>query len=270
MIDEKPKYPVQTVSKAIEIINYLSKDNSNRGAGITELSREMGMGKSTIHRILDTLLYYGYVDKNWETNRYRLGWGLYSVGQRVPQQNQVFNLDSTPLEKLSQKTGETVNLGILHRNETIIISKIEGLNSGLRVGMPAGEHEPIHATALGRMLISEMDEQVIRSLFEGEDTFHRFTDNTITNVEDLLENIRLVRQRGYALDNQEFGLGLICVACSVRDYTGNIVAAVSISAPANRMGEERRLEIVREIHNCCGRISWDLGYRPTEEKEALK
>ena len=74
MSDNKPKYPVQTVSKAIEIINYLSKDTSNRGAGITELSREIGMGKSTIHRILDTLLYYGYIDKNWETNRYRLGW----------------------------------------------------------------------------------------------------------------------------------------------------------------------------------------------------
>ena len=108
MSDNKPKYPVQTVSKAIEIINYLAKDTSNRGAGITELSREIGMGKSTIHRILDTLLYYGYIDKNWETNRYRLGWELYSVGQRVPRQNQIFNLDPAYLTALSQKTGETV------------------------------------------------------------------------------------------------------------------------------------------------------------------
>lgn len=264
MTEDKPKYPVQTVSKAIEIINYLSMDTSNRGAGITELSREMGMGKSTIHRILDTLLYYGYIDKNWETNRYRLGWNLYSVGQRVPQQNQIFNVDPSHLTGLSQKTGETANLGILNRNETIIISKIEGNNGGLHVGLQAGEHEPIHATALGKVLISEMDDDAIRALFIDQPVFHHYTENTTPDVDSLIEEVHRVRALGYAVDNQEFGLGLVCVAKPVRNYTGKIVAAISVSTPANRMTEEHRAAIIDAISECCSTISWALGYRPKE------
>lgn len=261
MIDDKPKYPVQTVSKAIEIINYLSKDTSNRGAGITELSREMGMGKSTIHRILDTLLYYGYIDKNWETNRYRLGWALYSVGQRVPRQNQIYNLDPAYLTELSQKTGETANFGILKGTETIIISKIEGNSRGLHVGVQAGEREAVHATALGKVLISEMEDEDIRALFAGQPEFHRYTENTIANVDELIEEVRRVRVAGYAVDNQEFGVGLICMARPVRDYTGKIVAAISVSTPANRMDEEHRAAILDAIGECCSAISWNLGYR---------
>lgn len=264
MSDNKPKYPVQTVSKAIEIINYLAKDTSNRGAGITELSREIGMGKSTIHRILDTLLYYGYIDKNWETNRYRLGWELYSVGQRVPRQNQIFNLDPAYLTALSQKTGETVNFGILKGIETIIISKIEGNNGGLYVGVQAGQHEAVHATALGKILISEMDETEIRVLFANQPEFYRYTEHTIANVEELIEEVRRVRAAGYAVDNQEFGVGLVCVARAVRDYTGKIVAAVSVSTPANRMTEEHHAAIIDALGECSSAISWTLGYRPQE------
>lgn len=264
MSDNKPKYPVQTVSKAIEIINYLSKDTSNRGTGITELSREIGMGKSTIHRILDTLLYYGYIDKNWETNRYRLGWALYSVGQRVPRQNQIFNLDPAYLTELSQKTGETVNFGILKGNETIIISKIEGNTGGLYVGVQAGQHEAVHATGLGKVLISEMNEAEIRALFANQSEFYRYTNRTITNVEQLIEEAHRVREIGYAVDDQEFGIGLICVAKAVRDYTGKIVAAVSVSTPINRMSEEHRTTIIEALGECASAISWTLGYRPQE------
>ena len=90
MADE-PKYPVKTVTKAIEIINYLAQDTGNRGIGVSELSRVLGMGKSTVHRLLDTLSFYGYVEQDGETNQYRLGWELYKIGQVVPQQNQLLN-----------------------------------------------------------------------------------------------------------------------------------------------------------------------------------
>ena len=82
MADE-PKYPVKTVTKAIEIINYLAQDTGNRGIGVSELSRVLGMGKSTVHRLLDTLSFYGYVEQDGETNQYRLGWELYcSMNER--------------------------------------------------------------------------------------------------------------------------------------------------------------------------------------------
>ena len=108
------------------------------------------------------------------------------------------------------------------------------------MGVQAGEREAVHATGLGKVLISEMEEAEIRALFAGQSEFHRYTENTIANVDELIEEVRRVRVAGYAMDNQEFGVGLICVAKPVRDYTGKIVAAISVSAPSNRMDEERR------------------------------
>ena len=83
---QEPKYPVQTVMKALELLNHLAKNTGNLGAGVSELSDALGIGKSTVHRLLDTLQYYGYIEKSEETNRYRLGWELYKVGLSVPAQ----------------------------------------------------------------------------------------------------------------------------------------------------------------------------------------
>jgi len=259
-MNEEPKYPVQTVAKALEVIEYLSKDYGNRGVGITDMANDLNMAKSAIHRILDTLAYYGYVTKNPDTSRYRLGWGLYTVGQRVPQQNQIFNLDSAYLVELCNKTGETVNLGVRDRNETILLSTLEGSTLGLRVGIQAGEHESIHATALGKILVSEMAPDDVRSLL-GPGPFHKYTNNTIENVEDFLKELDVVRANGYSVDNEEFGIGLLCMGMPVRDYTGKIIAAVSVSPPKSRVDDAKKKEILDELAECCRRISWNLGYK---------
>lgn len=259
-MSDKPKYPVQTVGNAIEILEILAKDMSSHGVGVTDISREMNMGKSSVHRILDTLLYYGYVIKDAETSRYRLGWGLYTIGQRVPQQNQIFSLDSAYLIELSKKTGYTVNLGVRDRDEVIIISKLEGTNAGLRVGIQVGEHEPIHATALGKMLISDMTDADVADLLQFTE-FHKFTDNTVSNIGELLDGLKTVRERGYAMDDQEFAVGMICLSMPIRDYTGNIIAAVSVSSPSNHMNGERIAFITGNLRECCSRISWNMGYR---------
>lgn len=260
-MSDKPKYPVQTVGNAIEILDILAKDMSNRGVGVTDISREMNMGKSSVHRILDTLLYYGYVIKDAETSRYRLGWGLYTIGQRVPQQNQIFSLDSAYLIELSKKTGETVNLGVRDRDEVIIISKLEGTNAGLRVGIQVGEHEPIHATALGKMLIADMTDNDVAEIMGENAVFHKFTDNTISDARELLQDLKQVRAKGYSVDNQEFAVGMICIAMPIRDYTGNIIAAVSVSSPSNHLNDERIDFITSNLRECCGRISWNMGFR---------
>ena len=121
---QEPKYPVQTVMKALELLNHLAKNTGNLGAGDSELSDALGIGKSTVHRLLDTLQYYGYIEKSEETNRYRLGWELYKVGLSVPAQNQLFNIDRTHLLELGKKLNETIDYGTIKGKETIIISKM--------------------------------------------------------------------------------------------------------------------------------------------------
>lgn len=259
---KEPKYPVQTVMKSIEIINCLAKNSTGQGVSISELSRVLGMGKSTIHRLLDTLQFYGYVEKIGEANRYRLGWELYKIGQVVPLQNQLINIDQRYLLELSNKTQEVVNLGILKQNETVLISKIEGAQNALKVNMNPGVYEAIHATAIGKMMISELDADQIKELFGNATTLPTYTPNTISTMADLLKEEKLTKQRGYSVDSEELYIGLYCIAMPLRDYSGKIIAAISVSTPTVRMNEEKKTLILESLRDTTRKISESLGYRP--------
>lgn len=256
----EPKYPVQTVMKAIEIINLLAKEGGSRGLGISEFSKELEMGKSTVHRLLDTLQFYGYIERDEVSSRYRLGWELYKIGQRIPQQNQLFNLNPSYLMELSRRTQETVNMGILKRSETVLISKIEGSRDALRVSVNPGEYESIHATGLGKMMISEMSDAQIREMLSGKQSLAAYTSHTITDVDALLAEEKTIRQQGFAVDAEEYCIGLYCIAMPIRDYTEKIIAAVSVSTPTVRMNEEKKALILDALGKCSRDISKALGY----------
>ena len=252
----EPKYPVQTVMKAIEIINLLAKEGGGQGLGVSEFSKELEMGKSTVHRLLDTLQFYGYIEKDEESSRYRLGWELYKIGQRIPQQNQLFNLSPNYLMELSRRTQETVNMGILKRGETVLISKIEGSRDALRVSVNPGEYESIHATGIGKALICEMSEAEVRELLNGREILTVYTAHTIARTEDLLTELRQVRQLGdgvpgpvpkrlkagnYFAEQRHFNLGLQANGfnfnqfLAVRGETVDLVPYPLLTLPSKRV-----------------------------------
>ena len=229
---QEPKYPVQTVMKALELLNHLAKNTGNLGAGVSELSDALGIGKSTVHRLLDTLQYYGYIEKSEETNRYRLGWELYKVGLSVPAQNQLFNIDRTHLLELGKKLNETIDYGTIKGKETIIISKMEYTSNGMNNSVSPGEYESIHATAL-----------------------------TILTVSELIHEAEKVKKRGYGVNDEEYWIGMYCMAVPVRNYTGKIVAAVSASIPVFRVDDKKKEFVLDELNRTAGQISKELGYR---------
>ena len=214
---QEPKYPVQTVMKALELLNHLAKNTGNLGAGVSELSDALGIGKSTVHRLLDTLQYYGYIEKSEETNRYRLGWELYKVGLSVPAQNQLFNIDRTHLLELGKKLNETIDYGTIKGKETIIISKMEYTSNGMNNSVSPGEYELIH---------------------EAEK----------------------VKKQGYGVNDEEYWIGMYCMAVPVRNYTGKIVAAVSASIPVFRVDDKKKEFVLDELNRTAGQISKELGY----------
>lgn len=258
---QEPKYPVLTVIKSAEIINYLSTVIDNRGVSITELSKRLAIGKSTVHRILDTLLFCGYVEKNGETNCYRLGWRLYSIGQAVPQQNQIAALDKQILIDVAERTSEIVNLGVLRGAETVIISQVDGSVGSLRVSVQPGTVEPVYATALGKVILSGRDDSEIISLAKTLMPFELFTNKTVTNEKELLAVVHQAEKRGYALDNEEYTYGLVCMACPVRDYTGKIIAAISVSMPAARYNKASHARVLSALRDGTKNASYALGYR---------
>ena len=236
--------------------------NDSRGFGITELSTASGLNKSVVHRIMDTLLYNGLVEKDHDTSRYRLGWGLYKLAQKVPRQNHLYSISINHLIKLNSEVNTTVNLGILRGTESVIISKIESRtgDSVMRVGTQVGEPEAAYATALGKMILSDKDDDEIRKLFPPDFRFKKMTENTISDTEKLLEVINKVRTEGFAMDREELALGLICISKPVRDYTERIVAGVSVSSPGTAVTEEKKKFILERLDVCCKNISKALGY----------
>lgn len=261
-MNEAPKYPVRTLEKAIEILNLLYEANDYRGCGITELSQKSGLNKSVVHRIMDTLLYNGLVEKDPDTSRYRLGWGLYYLAQKVPEQNHLYSISINHLIELGKAVGATVNLGVLRGTESIIISKIEASSrdSMMRIATQIGEPERAYATSLGKMIMSDMDDEAIRQLFPRDFQFEPLTENTIRSTDGLISVIHQVRKDGYAMDNEELALGLTCISRPIRDYTGRIVAAVSVSSQTITVTEEKKQLILDRLEQCCINISRALGY----------
>ena len=260
----RPKYPVQTLEKAIDILLCLKQSNSSNGMGLAEISEKLDMGKSVVHRILDTLYAYGFVEKVEESvTTYRLGWGIYDIAQGVLAGH---NLDEAVyrkiLEKLCAKCMETVNLGICNNNEVVIICKIEP-ERRLRSSVEVGEREPLYATALGKQFLSSFTHDEVKNYFANTD-IQQMTKNTIVTLDEMYRELETVKKNGYAIDHMELCDDLICTAVPVFDYRDELVAAISISVPINRYTEEKSREIVSELKQASEVLSEFLGFRKGE------
>jgi DNA-binding IclR family transcriptional regulator len=253
------KYPIQTVEKALEVFDYLSKDRYREGISISDLSKELKLGKSTVHRILETMVEKNYIDQNLETKKYQLGWKLFEVGNVIPRQRNLYNVDNRILQLLCDASEETVNLGVRVKDSVVTIFKTSPKTS-LIANLQIGVREPLHATAMGKMLISEMTrEEVV--LILGEQPLERYTSNTFTNLDGLMLELEKIRRLGYSIDDEELCAGLTCVAMPVRDYKNDIVAAVSVSGASIRMTFNKIQEIQHHLREATDKLSTFLGWQ---------
>lgn len=249
---------MQTVEKALDVIDILSKDGLNGGLGISELSSKLGMGKSTVHRLLDTLQSYNYVEKCPNNTKYRLGWKLFEIGNLIPQQRNLFNYDTKILEDLCNTYGETVNLGVRVENSVVTISKMNA-KATLIANLQVGSREPLHATAMGKSLMAEMTREEIDNLY-GDTELKKFTANTITSLDDLMLELEKIKKQGYSIDDEEFVPGLTCIAMPVRNYRNEVVAAVSVSGPSIRLSFHKIMDIKKGLDIATKELAAFVGY----------
>lgn len=254
------KYPVTTLIKALSIIEVLAKNaHLNGGMRINEIDAELHLGKSTIHRLLETLMTFDYVEKNESTSRYRLGWNLYTIGQIVPQQNAISKLDYSCLDALCLKYGATLNFGVYNHHDVLLLYKIEP-DVALRISRQVGQREPLHATALGRVLISEYSQDELQQLASSID-FRQITPCTKATPEAFLDSVALAREQGFATEREEYCLGAMCYAYPVRDHQNAIVGAISISGPLSCFGEDILEPLHADLLAASQQLSAQLGQR---------
>ncbi len=249
---------VKSVIKALDIIEALDKKQE---LGISELSEYLKWDKSTVHRLVKTLKEKGYVVQNSSSLKYSNGIKLFEMGNNVVEKLGLRRQAQPYMESLAENTKETVNLAILDGKNIIYIDKIE-TPATIKVDLNIGKKLPIYCTGLGKAILAFKSEEGIRELYKGEDTFVKYTPKTVGNIEDLLEQLKEIKENGYSLDDEEYVEGLKCVAAPIRNYKDEVVAAISVAVPKYRYDEGGgNLDYINLVKKSAGEISKELGYR---------
>lgn len=249
------QYTSPAVEHALAVLETLA---SAQELGVTELARKLGMGKSSVHRLLATLAGQGYVEKNPQTERYRLTYKLFVVGSTATERYGLKDLAGPVMDRLSAETGETANLGVLEEDRVVNIHKVEGPHL-LRLHLDLGRGVPAHATALGKVLLAGLDPNDLDRWLRAT-RLTRLTPRTLTQRAPLRRALREAATRGYALDDEECSLGLRCVAAPVRDRRGAVVAGVSVSGPSQRLPSATLHRMAARVRAAGLEISRRLGY----------
>lgn len=248
---------VQSIERAFFILEHLSEHPN--GMQITKLASETSLSKSTVHRLLSTLIELQYVRKDAETDRYYLSYRTLYLTRNILSNSSLITVAKPLLQQLVNEINETVHLCIEENEEVIYIDKIES-NQTIRMYSRIGSRAPMYCTGVGKMMLSGKDENTLRDIIT-RIHFTKRTDYTILTPNDLLQEISNIKEVGYSLDNIENEDGIRCIAAPIYDYTGKIIASFSISGPSTRVTMERiETELAEKILNTSRAISSQLGY----------
>jgi DNA-binding IclR family transcriptional regulator len=224
---------------------------------LTELSSRLNLSASTTYRLLVTLENRRYVEHNHQSGGYALGVACLVFLSQLDLRERVMPV----MEALRQEYKETVHLGILDvpRMEVIYLEKLVGLMPIVMMGSRVGGRVPAHCTALGKCVLAYLREEVVLD-FYSQEGLRTYTANTITDLDELVRELAETRQRGFAVDDIEHELGVRCVAAPVWNHQKEAVAAISVSGPADRMNEERCLELGSWVRDAVLDVSRRMGY----------
>jgi DNA-binding IclR family transcriptional regulator len=236
---------------------------SPQGISIREVSAKIKLPKGTIHRLLSSLSYFGYVRQDSKTRDYILGFKLVELGNLLLSQLDLRKVAEPFLRDLSERSQETVHLAFLDRNEIVYLDKVEmdHSSSGLRMASHVGLRNPAHSCAVGKVLLSHLSEAELDQLIQEKGLAKR-TENTLIDPAQLKEHLKSVRNQGYAIDDEENERGIRCVAAPIYNEAGKVVAAISISGPAFRITKKLIQEkLKKEVVETAFKISQRLGYQ---------
>lgn len=246
---------VRVMNRTFDIIEILSK--AENPMNLTEISKETGISKSTVYRLLQAMNSRHYVEKD-KNNCYTIGIKLVEVvsyhinGLELQTESKPF------LSELRSELNLTVHLGILDAHEVIYVEKLDLYPTTLLYSQ-IGYRSPAYCSSLGKCLLSclsgdELDEALYNCDFD------KFTKNTITDIQDFKQHLKLVRKQGWAMDNEEYIIGHRCVGAPIFDYRGDAIASISASGHTAQISDEKLPLIIEQVKEAANQISRRMGY----------
>lgn len=250
------RYVINSILRAYNVLKCFSGGKTH--FKISDLARQLHLDRSTTYRILLSLEKCGLVEKERKTGEFSLGIAAFEIGNTYLRKTDLIRVSKPIMMDLALKVQETVHLAVLSGTEIVYVDKVD---SPRAVGMMSkiGQRAPVHCTALGKVLLAFQTEDELSRII-GEIRLKSFTRNTITSKSKLMEELREVGKQGYALDRREHEEGIECIGAPIRDHLGDIIAALSISGPQQKLNTPLEKRFVKEVKNAASLISSKLGY----------
>lgn len=238
---------ITMVDRAVLILQEIF--SADEYVGVSEIAQNLDLPKATVYRILNTFYQRNFVEKNPETDKYKLGMAFIQYAEKVKSKLNIKTISQPFMEKLSRDVGETVNLGINQDNNVLNIYSVEGETSTLVSKLiPVS---PLYCASTGKIFLSEMRDEEIKNYFNSYEIQKR-TINTITKYEDFNKERQQILKEKVAFDNEEYEYGLTCIAYPITNIKGKTIAALSVSGPTSRLkvkGIDYIIEELRKISN---------------------
>lgn len=247
-------YQINSVIKTFAVIEALVSDKE---VELAALSKRLRMPKTTVHRILLTLGSLGYIKQNPNNTKYLASIKFFEIGRQVVGKMNFMEVAHPYMVQLSIDTGETTNLGILDGLDVICVAKMESRHQ-LKLDQPIGARHRSYCTAFGKALLAFLPKEERSRLLEKE-TFIRFTPNTLKSAAAVEEEMEIVREQEYAIDNEEGAKGVCCVGAPIFDDKGKAVAGISIAGPTLRITKKDLLAFSRLVKKAAASVSHALG-----------
>ena len=247
----------QSLRKALQILEGMTKIPTP--ARLQDIARSLKMPQSTLLRFLNTFVDFGYVSQDQDTSCYYLTLKLAEIGSRVKDRFPFQNSLAKYIKQVAQKFNESTSLCIEHDMQMVYVVTQDSPSRMLQTLHHIGHIAPMHATGVGKLHLLNYSDAKLEEL-EQKFGFPTFTANTITNMDTLKKEIDQVRKQGYALDNEECEEGVRCIAVPVRNFSGEVVAGISLSAPITRMDKDRTEQIIQYLKSIGADASKELGW----------
>ena len=251
------RYGAPSVRKAFEILGALS--SSKEGLGVSEIARGLNMAKSTVHGMTSALEELGAVMRDPHTKKYRLGFTLFELGRLAYSQIDLKTLARPIMEELMEKTQASIFLGILNWDHVTVLDIVES-RQDLKITAPIGTTIPLFAGAVGKVFLASMEEKQTEKIIRSKG-LTRFTKNTIVDPELYYQELRGVRKKGYAVDDEEYILGVRAVASPIMGL-GQLMSAIWVVGFKASLDEKKMKTIIRETKKAAEAIRRGIQEQP--------
>jgi DNA-binding IclR family transcriptional regulator len=247
---------VPNLERALVILEYLV--HHPRGFTLSELSKALDYPKNSVFRIMNTLLSFGYVNRDEGTLEFTLSRKLFAMAYGSIYENNLMENSLDIMRELRDEVGETVVISVMDNGEGLVLEQVQGTHP-FRFVCDPGVRQVIHTSASCKAIMAYMDDKERERKLKGM-KFKGYTETTITSREKFIEELERAREKGYAVDRGEHLDGVHCVASAILDQHGRSIAAITVTGPANRLPEDQFDRLGSIISEHTARISTRFGY----------